>query len=67
MLEGAVRNGCTHLIIDLLLSDEERQRLLACGASLAEAVHSLGRPSVWHDLPSSPPCVVSTSHCRHNL
>ena len=33
-----MRSGCTHLIIDLLLSNEEQQRLLASASELAAAL-----------------------------
>ena len=59
ILEGAVRSGCTHLIIDLLLSNEEQQRLLASASELAAALDYLGRPSCWPALPAPPACVVS--------
>ena len=59
VLEGAIRCGCTHVVVDVLLSCEER-RQLATAQRLAAAVQHIRRPDVWRGRPASPAIVVSS-------
>ena len=66
VLEGAIRSGCTHLVVDLLLGEEERQQLATC-ARLVAAVRHMRRPDAWAGLPAPPAMVVSDGRCRTQL
>ncbi|PRW32487.1 squamosa promoter-binding 8 [Chlorella sorokiniana] len=57
VLEGAIRCGCTHLIVDLLLTREEASQV-AAAPRLAAAVHHLRRPDQWARL-GAPPAMVA--------
>ena len=57
VLEGAIRSGCTHLILDVLLNRSELQRLLA-PERVAAAVQHLRRRACWPSRPSPPNCLV---------
>ena len=57
VLEGAIRSGCTHLILDVLLTRSELQRLLA-PERVAAAVQHLRRRACWPSRPSPPNCLV---------
>ena len=58
VLEGAIRCGCTHLIVDVLLSLEERQQL-ATAARVVSAVQHLRRADSWRSRETPPAIVVS--------
>ena len=58
VLIGAIRAGCTHLILDALVSSEEQQRL-AKAERFAAAVQHLCRPACWPDQAVPPDCLVS--------
>ena len=50
--------GCTHLILDVLLTRHELQRL-ASPQSVAAAMLHLHRPTCWPDRAAAPDCLVS--------
>ncbi len=58
VLEGAIRCGCTHLIVDLLLTRDEASQVSAA-PHLAAAVRHLRRPDHWARFGASPAIVVS--------
>lgn len=58
VLEGAIRCGCTHVVVDVLLSSEEQHRL-ATAPRLAAAVQHMRRPDSWRSRPAPPAIVVS--------
>lgn len=57
VLEGAIRCGCTHLIVDLLLTGEEASQV-AAAPRLAAAVRHLRQPDHWPRL-GAPPAIVA--------
>jgi hypothetical protein len=58
VLEGAIRCGCTHLIVDVLLSREERKQL-ATVPRVVSAVQHLRRADSWRWREAPPAIVVS--------
>lgn len=58
VLEGAIRCGCTHLIVDALLTGEEASQV-AAAPRLAAAVRHLRRPDLWPRIGAPPAMVVS--------
>ena len=58
VLEGAIRCGCTHLIVDVLLSEDERQQL-ATAPRLVAAVQHMRSPGSWRTPSGAPAMVVS--------
>ena len=55
---GAVRAGCTHLILDVMLTQAELQQL-ASPERVAAAVQHLRRPACWPGRAAPPDCLVS--------
>lgn len=62
VLEGAIRCGCTHLIVDLLLTAEEASQV-AAAPRLAAAVRHLRQPDHWPRL-GAPPAIVVRQRSR---
>ena len=58
VLMGAIHVGCTHLILDALVTDQEQQRL-AEAERFAAAVQHLCRPDCWPGRAVPPDCLVS--------
>ena len=58
VLMGAVRAGCTHLILDVMLTQAELQQL-ASPERVAAAVQHLRRPACWPGRAAPPDCLVS--------